>query len=171
MVINLFFRCQFLVDMSQFDNKPYRILAVDDELSVLGLYEQILSPQLEIKDASSQQIATPNRPYLNGLAFDVTSCSQGDQAVEAVRVSIKEGSPFAVAFLDLHMPPGPDGNWTAEQIQKLDPGVNIILVTGYSSSELDDFAIKSNYSDQLLYLQKPFHRQEIIQYASTLSTK
>jgi HD-GYP domain-containing protein (c-di-GMP phosphodiesterase class II) len=157
--------------MSQFDNKPYRILVVDDERTVLELYEQIFSPQIAMNDASSQQIETTIQPYLNGLTFDVTSCSQGDQAVEAVRLSIKEGSPFAVAFLDLHMPPGPDGNWTAEQIQKLDPGVNIILVTGYSSSELDDFAIKSNYSDQLLYLQKPFHRQEIIQFSSALSTK
>ena len=49
-----------------------------------------------------------------------------------------EGNPFALAFLDLHMPPGPDGQWTAEQIQKLDPGVNIILVTGYSASESGD---------------------------------
>ncbi len=29
------------------------------------------------------------------------------------------------------MPPGPDGEWTAEQIQKLDPYTNIVLVSGF----------------------------------------
>ena len=76
-----------------------------------------------------------------------------------------------MAFLDLHMPPGPDGHWTAEQIQKLDPGINIILVTGYSEKFLGNAPIKSDLTDQQLYLQKPFHRQEIIQFATALSTK
>ncbi|UCG07767.1 MAG: HD domain-containing protein [Desulfobacterales bacterium] len=157
--------------MNQFDNKLYRILAVDDELTVLGLYEQILSPPTAMNDSSSKQTKMADKTLMGELAFDVTCCNQGDQAVEAVKLSLKEGSPFAVAFLDLHMPPGPDGHWTAEQIQKLDPGINVILVTGYYDTPLGIAPVKSELTDQQLYLQKPFHRQEIIQFATALSTK
>jgi putative nucleotidyltransferase with HDIG domain len=157
--------------MSRFGNKLYRILAVDDELTILGLYEQILSPPQKLHDSALQQTQMTNEAFIDNPAFDVTCCNQGDQAVEAVKLSLKEGSPFAVAFLDLHMPPGPDGHWTAEQIQKLDPGINIILVTGYSEKLLGNAPAKSELTDQQLYLQKPFHRQEIIQFATALSTK
>jgi HD-GYP domain-containing protein (c-di-GMP phosphodiesterase class II) len=161
--------------MSQFEEKPYRILAVDDELTILGLYEQILSPHLVLDNNSSEQNSEQNvvtKPvFLETPAFEVTCCNQGDQAVEAVRLSIKEGRPFALAFLDLHMPPGPDGQWTAAQIQNLDPGVNIILVTGYAASETGDLDFKTDFSDKTLYLQKPFHRQEIIQFATSLGHK
>jgi HD-GYP domain-containing protein (c-di-GMP phosphodiesterase class II) len=161
--------------MSQFEEKPYRILAVDDELTILGLYEQILSPHLVLDDNSSEQEPEQNEvakpAFIETPAFEVTCCNQGDQAVEAVRLSIKEGRQFALAFLDLHMPPGPDGQWTAEQIQNLDPGVNIILVTGYSASETGDLNFKTDFSNKTLYLQKPFHRQEIIQFATSLGHK
>jgi len=151
--------------MSQFERKPYRILAVDDELTILGLYEQILSPHL------SRQNEMENKAYSDEHHFEVSCCNQGDQAIEVVKLSLKEGRPFAVAFLDIHMPPGPDGHFTAEQIHSLDPSINIILVTGYADTTTNASATRSEFADKLLYLQKPFHRQEIVQFASALSTK
>ena len=157
--------------MSNFEQKPYRILAVDDELTILGLYEQILSPHYVKNDDVSKQNDGSKQPFLTAPNFEVTCCNQGDQAVEAVKLSLKEGHPFAVAFLDLNMPPGPDGNWTAEQIHKWDPGINIILVTGYSATGSGEVGTGPIFSDKLLYLQKPFHRQEIIQFATALGNK
>ncbi len=104
-------------------------------------------------------------------SFEVKCCTQGDQAVEAVKISLEENTPYAVAFLDLNMPPGPDGQWTAGEIQRRDPGINIVMVTGYRSTETDSLQTPSNFSDKLLYLQKPFHPQEIIQFSTALSTK
>ena len=69
------------------------------------------------------------------------------------------------------MPPGPDGEWTAEQIQKLDPYTNIVLVSGFMRADPGKFVNRSDASDKLLYLQKPFHRQEILQFATALSVK
>ena len=158
--------------MSQFENIPYRILAVDDELPILGLYEQILStPPLVVADGPADRDQLRKQSLTESPVFEVTCCNQGDQAVEAVKLSLKEGNPFALAFLDLHMPPGPDGQWTAEQIQKLDPGISIILVTGYSTTDGSEFKFKSNFADKLLYLQKPFHRKEIVQFATALGNK
>jgi putative nucleotidyltransferase with HDIG domain len=69
------------------------------------------------------------------------------------------------------MPPGPDGEWVAEQIQKLDPYTNIVLVSGFMRASPEKFMNRSGAPDNLLYLQKPFHRQEILQFATALSVK
>ncbi len=142
--------------MKNINQTPYRILAVDDDATVRDLYSGILK-------ANNTGSAIPN--------FEVTCCSQGDEAVEAVKRSFHEASPYAVAFLDLNMPPGPDGEWTAEEIHNLDPRINTVLVTGYRSTSGSNPGQISKFSDQLLYLQKPFHPREIIQFATALSIK
>ena len=140
--------------MKDLNKKSFRILAVDDESDVRELYEVILNSNNPMK-------ASPN--------FKVTCCAQGDEAVEAVRRSFTEDEPFAVAFLDMNMPPGPDGEWTAEEIHNLDPRINTVVVTGYRSTTSSDAARQNRFSDKLLYLQKPFHPREIIQFATALS--
>ena len=142
--------------MSESDNNCYRILVVDDDSAILDLYQRILDP-------TNPQPSLPN--------FKITCCSQGDDAVNSVKCSIEENAPYAVAFLDLNMPPGPDGQWTAKEIHRLDPSVNIVVVTGYRTTPSGEVANRANISDKLLYLQKPFHRQEIIQFATALSAK
>ncbi len=142
--------------MKKFNNKRFRILAVDDDEIILDLYQKILSPANPL----------PTMP-----TFEVTCCPQGNAAVDEVERSLRENTPFAVAFLDLNMPPGPDGQWTANEIQKLDPAISIIMVTGYRSTSTGTDEAVSNFSDNLLYLQKPFYRQEIVQFSTALSTK
>ena len=132
-----------------------RILVVDDEPAILSLYQETLQAQ-----------SNPNH-------FDVTLCSQAEEALDAFRAAMDEGKPFAVAFLDLRMPPGPDGIWLAERIRALDPYTEIVLVTGYSdtSTTPDKIASRVPPTDKLLYLQKPFHNLEIQHFAASLSTK
>ena len=142
--------------MKEYNNQHYRILAVDDDATILDLYKRILSPD-------NPRPAMPS--------FEVKCCTQGDEAVDAVKISLEENTPYAVAFVDLNMPPGPDGQWTADEIHKLDPGVNIIMVTGYRSTDSGNQQTLSNIFDTFLYLQKPFYRQEIIQFSTALSVK
>lgn len=142
--------------MKNLNHKLFRILAVDDDATVRELYQGILK-------SNNQPAVLPD--------FTVTCCSQGDEAVEAVKRSFKEDAPYAVAFLDLSMPPGPDGEWTAEQIHKLDPCINTVVVTGFRYSNINNPEQQGRFSDKLLYLQKPFHPREIIQFATALSIK
>jgi response regulator RpfG family c-di-GMP phosphodiesterase len=143
--------------MTEKQSTKYRILAVDDDPAILDLYQQILNSDSK-KEGSDTN-------------FEVDCCSQGKEAVEAVRLSLEFKQSYAVIFLDLNMPPGPDGEWTAEQVQKLDPYTNIVLVSGFMRKSPAKFARQSNLPDKLLYLQKPFHRQEILQFATALSDK
>jgi len=142
--------------MNTLSHKPFRILAVDDEITVRDLYQGILNQ-------NNQSAALPK--------FELTCCSQGDEAVEAVRRSFQEKSPYAVAFLDLNMPPGPDGEWTAEEIHNLDPRINTVVVTGYRNKSYSTAEHQTRFSDKLLYLQKPFYPREILQFATALSIK
>jgi len=137
-------------------NKHFRILAVDDDTNILDLYRMILSPAY---------------PQSTMPVFEVICCTQGDEAVDRVADSLKTDTPFAVAFLDLNMPPGPDGQWTAQEIHRLDPRINIIVVTGYRTTNTGGEAPVAYFSDESLYLQKPFHPKEIIQFSTALSTK
>ena len=135
------------------ERNPTRILAVDDELSILMLYKENLHA-----DSNSHH-------------FDLSMCSQAEEALDAIRKAVEEGNPFAVAFLDVRMPPGPDGVWLAEQIRALDPYTEIVMVTGYSDTKPDEIASRVPPTDKLLYLQKPFHNLEIQHFAASLSTK
>jgi len=134
--------------MTQKNNRKYRILAVDDDPAILDLYQQILN-------------AKPHTGRSDSV-FEVDCCAQAEEAVEAVKFSLDFNKTYAVVFLDLNMPPGPDGEWAAEQIQKLDPLTNIVLVSGFIRTSPGKLANKSGGPDTLLYLQKPFHRQEIL---------
>ena len=107
--------------MKELNKQSFRVLAVDDESTVRDLYEGILQ----------STIPSPALPN-----FNLTCCSQGDEAVAAVKHSFVENDPYAVAFLDLNMPPGPDGEWTAEEIHHLDPRINTVVVTGYRSTSI-----------------------------------
>jgi len=134
-----------------------RILAVDDEQILLNLYRDALFFLADQDEAEYE--------------FEVTLCKQGDEALEAVRKAKDENDPFAVIFLDLRMPPGPDGIWTGEQIRKVDPYVNFVIVTGFFDADPREIALRIPPEDKLLYVQKPFHIQEMRQFAASLGAK
>ncbi len=158
-------------------SKQIRILAVDDEPLILESYQNILAPEDEIEtfdefedgeddediifEESTEDIVPPH--------FDLVTCSQGDEAVEQVKKSLEENNPFAVAFIDIRMPPGLDGISAAAQIRALDPYVHIVIVTAYSDIPPQKIADRIKSSAQLFYIQKPFHWHEIYHFAESLS--
>jgi len=159
--------------------KTIRILVVDDEEGVLDSYRNIFG--LAQQSASGSQIeelqsklfgsieggASPERPF----SYDITYCQQAGEALDAVRQAIDDEQPYAMAFLDVRMPPGPDGVWAAEQIRSLDPLINLVMVTAYSDIDLAEIALRVQPLDKLLYIHKPFHTREIQQFGAALGAK
>ncbi|MFC1811772.1 HD domain-containing phosphohydrolase [Thermodesulfobacteriota bacterium] len=150
---------------------PLRILAVDDEPIILDLYQKILSSAPLSGELSSGQAGPETEAENPPRPFDIILCHQGDEAVEKVKTAAEENDPIAIAFIDMNMPPGPDGLWTAEHIRELDPYIQIVFVSGYPDIDLIELARRVPPLDKLLYLQKPFQFQEIWQFASSLSEK
>ena len=150
-----------------------RILLVDDEPKILEELQMVLAPSettcKEITELESRLFGTA--PKSTPKAYEVHCCRQGDEAVERIEQALHSGTPFAVVFLDIRMPPGPDGVWTAEQIRKIDPNVQIVIMTDYSDFDIAEIAHRVPPEDKLLYLQKPVHAQEIQQFALALTAK
>ena len=152
-----------------------RVLAADDELSILSLYESVLSPTGGAAGAAPEDIeielsdGVVRRP--RPRSYEVVLCQSGPDAVEAVRRAVAEDRPFPVAFLDVRMPPGPDGIWAAERIRELDPEIAIVFVTAFSDIDPEEISRRVPPADKLLYLRKPAHPAEIRQFAWAMTSK
>lgn len=138
----------------------FRVLVADDEEEYIKLFNQILSsdgPLIDDRSYSSETEAFhPSTGAYRGYSskFDVTSCREGNAAIDLVKKSIKDNCPFSVAFLDVRMPPGPDGIWVAKQIREIDPFIEIAIVTGFSDFSPADIVVRIPPVHKLIYIQK-----------------
>jgi diguanylate cyclase (GGDEF)-like protein len=161
-----------------------RILIADDEAELREAYRQILVTEQATEEAaafeklrlrlySDKAAAQPQPPKAMPArtSFDVVFCDGAEAAVAAVRDSLKIGMPFAMAFLDVRMPPGPDGVWAATRIRELEPAMEIVICTAFSDVDAGEIARLVPPEEKLSYLQKPFHPSEIRQMALSLASK
>ncbi|MEO6784728.1 MAG: response regulator, partial [Chthoniobacteraceae bacterium] len=87
------------------------------------------------------------------------------------RDSIEQERPYALAFIDMRMPPGIDGLETAMRLLNLDPELQVVICTAYSDYSWDQMIGKVGHSDRLLILKKPFEAIEVLQLAHALTGK
>ncbi len=169
--------------MSNDKRKPIRVLVVDDEADVRDAYRAILldagmsgetavfrnlRDRLFATSASAQPVKQLAAP---GTTFALVLCAGAQAAVAAVRDALAANDPFAVIFMDMRMPPGPDGAWAAARIRELDPAVEIVVCTAFSDVDPADIGIMVPPEEKLSYLQKPFHAHEIRQMTISLAGK
>ena len=111
------------------DNKNRRVLVIDDNHAVHDDFRKILSPLKSThagfedgeKCLFGNSVTTVEMPR-----FEVDSAYQGEEGANRVKKAMEEGRPYAMAFVDLRMPPGWDGVKTAQEIWKIDPGIQIV---------------------------------------------
>ncbi len=167
---------------SSLETPRLRVLLTDDEPNILKEYRMALLPDQQGSQATQAVSLLEAELFGNDAPcekherrsarpFDVHCCRQGEEAVEAVREAIQAKQPFAVAFLDVRMPPGIDGVVAGERIRKLDPNINIVFVTGFSDHQLDELNRRFPEADKLLFCRKPLHSHELVQFANALTTK
>ncbi|WP_428566486.1 MAG: response regulator [Solidesulfovibrio sp. DCME] len=150
-------------------NEPMRLLVADDEPRILDLFTEILCPAADVFDGLDG--LGGGGPAAPEARFELTCCRQGEEAVAAVAAAQREHRPYAAAFLDVRMPPGRGGLVAAEEIRALDPWVQIVVVTAFTDVDPAVIAARVPPADKLLYIQKPFHPQEIRQFATSLGAK
>lgn len=148
-----------------------RVLIVDDSLSIHEDFHKILMPSqnLALSQVEDQLFGSvPPRPL---QVFSLDSAFQGREALAMVESALARDTPYAMAFIDMRMPPGWDGLETIEQLWKVDPDLQIALCTAYSDYSWETMAERLAFGDQLLILKKPFDSLEIRQMASALTWK
>lgn len=150
-----------------------RILVIDDNEAIHEDFRKILNQEpenllmVEIHNA----LFAENTKKNIFPTFEIDSAYQGHEGIELVRNAVKEGRPYAMAFVDVLMPPGIDGIETIKLIWKEDADIQIAICTAYPNYSWKDIVTELGISDQLLILKKPFESIEIRQMASCLVKK
>lgn len=156
--------------------RPIRVLVVDDEPAICDSYREVLlGPESRpgssgLFDMRAKLFGTKPATYPTER-FELAFCSGAEEAVGAVRAALVGETPFTLVFLDMRMPPGPDGAWAAARIRELDPRLDIILVTAYSDIDPRELGERIPPVGSLFYLQKPFHPHEVRQLANALGRR
>ncbi|NWA01481.1 putative bifunctional diguanylate cyclase/phosphodiesterase [Pseudomonas gingeri] len=149
-----------------------RILIIDDTASIHEDFRKILCPHVVEDDLQSAEEAlfgtTVSRSQ---YVFELDSAFQGQEGLARVEQALAGDRPYAMAFIDMRMPPGWDGLETIERLWQVDPKLQIALCTAYSDYSLEDMHERVDMGDRLLILKKPFDAIEIRQLASALTAK
>lgn len=147
-----------------------RILIVDDTASIHQDFRKILCAEGEpsLENLEEALFGTPAKVR---QAFELDSAYQGQEALALVNKALAANAPYAMAFIDMRMPPGWDGLQTIERLWNVDPHLQIALCTAYSDYSFEAIEARLKYNDQLLILKKPFDHLEIRQMASALTWK
>ncbi len=150
-----------------------RILVIDDNESIHRDFRKILSPA---RDATALVEAEAALFGSGGgspapITYELESALQGEAGADMVRRAVAARRPFALAFVDMRMPPGIDGVETVERIWKADPNVQIVICTAYSDYTSEELVSRLGHSDQLLFLRKPFDNAEVCLMANGLTAK
>ncbi len=144
-----------------------RVLVIDDERSILDIYLEFLAPEISELDELSELMGEAPKPEPGGIQeFEVTTALQGQEALACVHQALDAGRPYAVAFIDVRMPPGWDGVETARRIREVDDDIHVVFVTAYSDRSVDEMQeiLKKN----TMLLTKPFNGEGVVQMARTL---
>jgi two-component system NtrC family sensor kinase len=149
-----------------------RILLVDDLPSIHESFRKTLLAGNDAPDlAAEEAILFGGGAQIHQIRFELDSAYQGLEALEKVRVAQAAGRPFAMAFLDMRMPPGWDGVETAQRLWADDPKLQIVFCTAYSDTSWQEVLRRLDVRDRLLILKKPFDAIEAYQLASALTSK
>lgn len=93
--------------------------------------------------------------FVKGLGLESEAYSDGQQAVEALRLRSKEGKPFHIVLMDVQMPVLDGYNATREIRKDPDPNVNEILVIAMTASAIEGDREKCLEAGMNNYLAKP----------------
>jgi len=152
-----------------------RILLVDDNTAVHDDFRKILvapdqAPAHALRALEADLFGdAPDAARLIG--FELISAFQGAEALEHVEASVEAGQPYAIAFVDMRMPPGWDGLETISRMWAVDPAIEIVICSAYSDYVWSDIVARLGQQDGLLILKKPFDNIEVLQMAHAITRK
>ena len=152
----------------------HRILVVDDNRAIHDDFRKILNgtkgPSSVLADLEAALFATRS-PSTSDIHFEIDSAFQGQEGLALVKRAVEAGEPYAIAFVDVRMPPGWDGIETTARIWEIDPELQIVICTAFSDYTWAEMTNKLGHSNQLLILKKPFDKIEALQMAHALTEK
>ncbi|MGA3284517.1 MAG: response regulator [Verrucomicrobiota bacterium] len=155
-------------------DKNHRILVIDDNKAIHEDFRAILiKPKAPPKDMAEAEAALfgDALPQIEFPEFQIDSAFQGQEGLDLIEKSLQENQPYAMAFVDVRMPPGWDGVETTARIWQKYPDLQVVICTAYSDYSWEEMLKKLGYSDRLVILKKPFDNIEVLQLAISMTEK
>ncbi len=151
-----------------------RILIVDDNPELHNDYRKTLAPVRpceELADLESAIFGDAAPAPATDERYEIDSAYQGEEALGMVRKALDEGRPYALAFVDMRMPPGWDGLETIERLWEVDRELQVVICTAYSDHSRDEIVARTGHAHRLVILKKPFDNAEVTQLAYAMTAK
>jgi diguanylate cyclase len=153
-----------------------RILIIDDNAAIHHDFRKVLIADAEYTakaalDSLEAHILGESAIATDRPSFEIDSAHQGQEGVAMTRQAVIEGRPYAMAFVDMRMPPGWDGLETIEHLWAEDPDVQVVICSAHTDYDWTEVVTRLGHSHKLLVLRKPAEPIEILQCATALSQK
>lgn len=151
-----------------------RILIVDDNPDIHQDFRKILAPRTSgqgLDDLEQSIFGGKDAVSDDEGGYEVDSAFQGMEALEKVRKALAQGHPYALAFVDMRMPPGWDGLETIERIWQVDQEIQVVICTAYSDHSREKIVARTGRAHRLVILKKPFDIAEVAQLAYAMTAK
>ena len=153
-----------------------RILIIDDNAAIHHDFRKVLAVHEE--HGTQAALGALEADIFGGPAtaaarpnFELDSAHQGQEGVAMAQQALIEGRPYAMAFIDMRMPPGWDGLETIERLWAVDPDVQVVICSAHTDYDWTEVVERLGHSDQLLVLRKPAEPIEVLQCATALCRK
>ena len=155
------------------DSRTKRILVIDDNPAIHEDIRKILTTGDRNAEMDEVKAALfgDQPPVVDRFSFEIDSALQGEEGLRKVKEAHEAGRPYAMAFVDVRMPPGWDGVETIGRIWKTYPDLQVVICTAYSDYSWEEMIRQIGPSDSLLILKKPFDNIEVLQMAHALTEK
>jgi signal transduction histidine kinase len=152
----------------------HRVLVVDDNPAIHDDFRKVLGggrdPHGDLRHAEAALFGDEFAHPVTA-SFEIDSAFQGQEALAKVEQSLAAAKPYAMAFIDVRMPPGWDGVETISRIWKINPDLQVVICTAYSDYSWEEMIRKLDFSDNLVILKKPFDNVEVLQLACAFCHK
>lgn len=156
------------------ESRNNRILIIDDNPAI---HEDLLKILLPVRKPNTGLAQTKSVLFEESEAsverdtFSIDSAFQGEEGLQMLQRALQAGDPYALAFVDVRMPPGWDGVETVTQLWKVYPDLQVVICTAYSDYPWEEMTARVGRSANMVLLKKPFDNIEVLQLAHAMTEK
>lgn len=154
-----------------------KILLIDDQKEILDSLKKLLSGKDSLKNITNK-VGDLVKDFFDEEEekeekeeiYEVHIAERGEKGYAMVKEANEKGEPYSVVAIDMRMP-GWDGMKTATEIRNIDKNIEMVIVTAYTDRKREEIVEAVGTPEKLLYLKKPFDREEILQVMLSLTMK
>jgi two-component system, cell cycle sensor histidine kinase and response regulator CckA len=99
------------------------------------------------------------------LGYSVTTCPNGEEAIEHFRRAMATRKPYSLCIMDLTIYNGMGGVEAAQEILRIDPSAKLVVSSGYSDEPVMAYPMRFGF---IARLPKPYTVSELKEVLDSL---